>query len=194
MTKLRAAVLCSGDSSALQYFLAQSDDLPITLVYGIHNHPLDLSPFSSKKISTECIEYNSNRYASVEEYEEYIFQALIDYSIDIVIVINWDKPFSTEVIFNHFKNRVLFLVSPLNKFQFQGDLTAQKSFNYRHVCTTLLIHIGRRNSTSCVVGLEMQIPIYVDTDNMDILTKRIQTNEQIAIQAGISAAFENYWK
>jgi folate-dependent phosphoribosylglycinamide formyltransferase PurN len=193
MKKLRAAILCSNDSTALQALLEQLDSLPITIELVIHNHPLDSRVSKGKENGTHCLEYNPKRYNLISQYESEIRETLLMSEIDVVIIVDWDKPFQTNLIYNYFTDKVIEIVSPLNQYQYSGSQTAKQSLDCRHVCTCIILNFGRRESTYKLC-LELQIPVFVDTDNLETLTSRIQANEKIAILAGIQSAFQNYWQ
>jgi folate-dependent phosphoribosylglycinamide formyltransferase PurN len=194
MTKLRDAILCSEDSSALTTLIenAKIGNLPITveLIISSQNEADFLNLTSN--CGVRCCKYNTESYKDKRKFDTDIYDELMESDIQVLIMIGWEYGYIYEKAIKHYGNRMIGIVSPLLNFQYERDYHLASSLHKNQTWTEVYFHLGKQNRRDQQIFLNLQIPILRE-DTIESLTSRVESNENIAIPAGILAAYQNYW-
>lgn len=193
-TKLRATVLCSGDSSALQSLVELSPQLPITLELIITDKAGDDNIYLSNIYGIPSSEYDKLKYKNSLDFETSILNELIDKKIDVLIILGINYEFELPNLFNYYNCRIFELFSPLFEFQSDDSNTAESSLNSRHSeCTIAACLLVDSSIVGKINLVRTYIPIFRKSDTIEILKNRIRAIEKLTIVAGIETAYLSRW-
>lgn len=188
-TKLRAAVLCSENSSALKSLVELLPELPLTLELIITDKVDGDNVNLIKAYSTPLSGYDKSRYKNSLNFETSILNLLIDQKIDVLINLGWNHLLNCSVISRAFNYNFMYFISPLFEFQVTKNLTTQQCFEGKYLSTNIEIYLGELHEKLVKVCL----PIYIYTETLPILTARLERTEKHILKAGIEIAYESYW-
>jgi folate-dependent phosphoribosylglycinamide formyltransferase PurN len=187
--KHRVAVLCSGDSSALQSLIQLLPELPITIELIITNKTGGDNLYLQKiyNIPTSC--YDNKNHGKDEDFENSILSELINFNISALLILGCSYSIHCESILDYFEDKILYFTSPLFEYHNDPTKSLQKCIEARAYSAVVAMHIYERRDTL----ISTSIPIY-SKNPLETLTKIIQIAEKKVIVAGIDLAIECCWK
>jgi folate-dependent phosphoribosylglycinamide formyltransferase PurN len=191
-TKLRTAVLCSGDSSALECLVELLPELPISLELLVTNKRDGNNLFLNKVYDIDTSYYDNKSPIGAKNFENSLLEELKESNIEILIILGFDYIIQCSEILDHFEDKILFLSSPLFEYQLNSS-SIQTVHNclkniFGSTSVNLILYESRDNL------VRTSIPIFPGIDNLDSLSHRLRVTEKLVLKAGIELANECFWK
>jgi len=176
-TKMRIAVLISGEGSNLQALIDEADQAhyDIGLVLSNRPHAKGLQKAEKAGISTAILDHS--QFDSREAFDTAMIQIIDSHQIDAVILAGFMR-ILTPIFTDHFLGRML-NIHPSLLPKYPGLNTHQRALDAQDNEHGLSIHFVTSELDGGPVILQAKVPI-TDEDTAETLQKKVQHQEHIA--------------